>query len=66
MNCEHASCLAKSDYRDSFDLTEDGSTVTIYLDKLITHNHVMKFIFEGSVFVMGHKDGILQIWRDES
>ena len=64
--CESEYCLADKDYRNAFDITEDGLTITIYLKELMKHTHAMKFLFEDKVFIMGQKDGILQIWREDS
>ena len=65
-NCESQFCGADSDYRDSFDLTENGDTITVYLDELKKHPHTMKFIFENKVMIIGLTGNILQLWREKA
>ena len=65
MSCESKFCQADSDYRNAFDLTENGDTITIYVKELAKHTcHVCKFLFEDKVMIMGMKDGIIQLWRE--
>ena len=65
MICESKYCKADKDYRNAFDLTEDGKTITIYLEEIKKHSHAIQFIFHDKPFLMGQKGGILQIWEDE-
>ena len=65
MNCEIRYCRADRDSASAFDLVDD--TITIYVDQLKQHsNHTVRFLFEDKVMIMGMKDNVIQLWREEN
>lgn len=63
-SCLFPNCKSNTDFREAFDVSEDGNSLTIYELEVDKHNHAIPVIYKGRDFKIGRKGNVTQIWEE--